>query len=107
MAHCRGPARARLPADQDPWLAWPPPVIGLLHRRSLSTVQPARTRIAYSTHDCKIEIVGERKGACMTDGHFDAAAFYAALDGVREARKINWKQVAAASKVSASTLTRL
>jgi transcriptional regulator with XRE-family HTH domain len=43
----------------------------------------------------------------MTDGHFDEAAFHAALDAVREARKMNWKQVAAASKVSASTLTRL
>lgn len=43
----------------------------------------------------------------MADGHFDAAAFYAALDGVREARKLNWKQVATESKVSASTLTRI
>lgn len=43
----------------------------------------------------------------MVDGHFDAAAFYAALDAVREARRLNWKQVAAASKVSASTLTRI
>ena len=43
----------------------------------------------------------------MADGHFDAAAFYAALDGVRESRKLNWKQVAAQSKVSASTLTRM
>lgn len=43
----------------------------------------------------------------MTDGPFDAAGFYAALDAVREGRKLNWKQVAAQSKVSASTLTRL
>ena len=43
----------------------------------------------------------------MVDGHFDAGAFYAALDGVREARRLNWKQVAAASKVSASTFTRI
>lgn len=43
----------------------------------------------------------------MADGHFDGAAFYAALDGVREARRLNWKQVAAQSKVSASTLTRM
>src|SRR5262249_42638044 len=43
----------------------------------------------------------------MADQGFDAAAFYAALDAAREARRINWKQVAAASKVSASTLTRL
>ncbi len=43
----------------------------------------------------------------MVDEGFDGAAFYAALDAVRETRKLNWKQVAAASKVSASTLTRL
>ena len=43
----------------------------------------------------------------MVGEHFDAAAFYAALDGVRETRKLNWKQVAAQSKVSASTLTRM
>ena|SRR2546425_4107542 len=46
-------------------------------------------------------------GDPMADKGFDAAAFYAALDAVREGRKMNWKQVAAASKVSASTLTRL
>lgn len=43
----------------------------------------------------------------MTDGQFDAEAFYAALDGVREARKMTWKKVAAESGVSASTLTRM
>ena len=43
----------------------------------------------------------------MADEGFDGAAFYAALDAVRERRKMNWKQVAAKSKVSASTLTRL
>lgn len=40
-------------------------------------------------------------------GWFDAAAFYEALDGHRRARKLNWKQVAAESGVSASTLTRM
>ena len=40
-------------------------------------------------------------------GWFDADAFYAALDGVRSSRKLNWKQVAAESGVSASTLTRM
>lgn len=40
-------------------------------------------------------------------GWFDAAAFYQALDAERQARKINWKQVAADSGVSASTLTRM
>src|SRR5215470_2721031 len=47
------------------------------------------------------------KGGAMVGEHFDAAAFSAALDGVRETRKLNWKQVAAQSKVSASTLTRM
>lgn len=40
-------------------------------------------------------------------GWFDADAFYEALDSVRLARKLNWKQVAAESGVSASTLTRM
>jgi transcriptional regulator with XRE-family HTH domain len=40
-------------------------------------------------------------------GWFDAGAFYEALDGVRQARNLNWKQTAAESGVSASTLTRM
>lgn len=40
-------------------------------------------------------------------GWFDAEAFYAALDAARQARKLNWKQVAGESGVSASTLTRM
>ena len=40
-------------------------------------------------------------------GSFDATAFFAALDSVRRARALNWKQVAAASGISQSTLTRL
>jgi transcriptional regulator with XRE-family HTH domain len=40
-------------------------------------------------------------------GWFDAGAFYEALDGVRQARGLNWKQVAGESGVSASTLTRM
>lgn len=40
-------------------------------------------------------------------GHFDADAFFAALDAVRVSRKMNWKQVAGAAGVSASTLTRM
>ena len=38
---------------------------------------------------------------------FDCDAFYAALDGERQARKCTWKQVATESGVSASTLTRI
>jgi transcriptional regulator with XRE-family HTH domain len=40
-------------------------------------------------------------------GSFDASAFYDALDGQRQGRRLNWKQVAAESGVSASTLTRM
>ncbi|WP_079149166.1 helix-turn-helix domain-containing protein [Streptomyces agglomeratus] len=40
-------------------------------------------------------------------GWFDTAGFYAALDAARQARSLNWKQVAAGSGVSASTLTRM
>lgn len=40
-------------------------------------------------------------------GRFDSGAFYGALDGTRQARGLNWKQVAAATGVSASTLTRM
>src|SRR5438309_6870165 len=40
-------------------------------------------------------------------GHFDAAGFYDALDATRQARGMSWKEVAAASGVSASTLTRM
>jgi transcriptional regulator with XRE-family HTH domain len=40
-------------------------------------------------------------------GWFDAGAFYEALDSVRQARELNWKQVAEESGISASTLTRM
>ena len=40
-------------------------------------------------------------------GRFDSGGFYEALDATRRARDLNWKQVAAESGVSASTLTRM
>jgi transcriptional regulator with XRE-family HTH domain len=40
-------------------------------------------------------------------GWFDTEAFYEALDAVRQVRRLNWKQVATSSGVSASTLTRM
>lgn len=40
-------------------------------------------------------------------GSFDAEAFYAALDGVRAAHKLNWRHVAKEAGVSPSTMTRL
>lgn len=43
----------------------------------------------------------------MPNVEFEAARFYQALDTTRIARKLNWKQVAEKSGVSASTLTRL
>lgn len=38
---------------------------------------------------------------------FDGAAFYAALDAVRSARGLNWKEVGAQAGVNASTLSRI
>jgi transcriptional regulator with XRE-family HTH domain len=43
----------------------------------------------------------------MAKGHFDAEAFYAALDSQRQSRRMNWKQVANEAGISASTLTRM
>ncbi len=43
----------------------------------------------------------------MLKGYFDTEAFYAAIDAQRQAKKLTWKQVAAQSGVSASTLTRM
>ena len=40
-------------------------------------------------------------------GRFDSGAFYEALDATRQAKGLTWKQVAAQSGVSASTLTRM
>jgi hypothetical protein len=52
--------------------------------------------------------VSNRQGDEMSKkGWFDADGFYAALDGVRQAKRLNWKQVSAQSGVSASTLTRM
>jgi transcriptional regulator with XRE-family HTH domain len=38
---------------------------------------------------------------------FDGSAFYSALDATRDARGLNWKQVAGETGVNASTLTRM
>lgn len=43
----------------------------------------------------------------MSQGWFDTAAFYAALDAQRAARQLTWKDVAAQARISASTLTRM
>ena len=46
------------------------------------------------------------KSQSRTD-RFDVAALHAALDSERRSRRLTWKDVAAQSNVSASTLTRL
>jgi len=49
-------------------------------------------------------------GADETSGGsdaFDVDAFYEALDGERQSRGVNWKEVATQAGVSQSTLTRL
>jgi transcriptional regulator with XRE-family HTH domain len=56
--------------------------------------------IATSQSSCEVVTMGKM-------GWFDASAFYDAIDAQRRARGMNWKQVAAASGVSASTLTRM
>jgi transcriptional regulator with XRE-family HTH domain len=40
-------------------------------------------------------------------GWFDTGGFYEALDAARQSKRLTWKQVAAESGVSASTLTRM
>ena len=40
-------------------------------------------------------------------GRFDSSGFYSALDATRRARNLNWKEVAAQSGLSPSTLTRM
>jgi transcriptional regulator with XRE-family HTH domain len=41
------------------------------------------------------------------DNTFDVVRFYRALDGARQSQGINWKEVAQAAKVHASTLSRM
>lgn len=75
------------------------------------------TPVARATRDCKISIadtvfdcniaIGHRRHTTEKKGWFDAEAFYEALDGVRQAKRLTWKQVASESGVSASTLTRM
>jgi len=40
-------------------------------------------------------------------GVFDAMGFYEALDATRQSRDLSWRQVATASGIPASTLTRM
>jgi len=43
----------------------------------------------------------------MMKGPFDSLGFYAALDSERRARRLNWKEISAETKVSSSTLSRM
>jgi transcriptional regulator with XRE-family HTH domain len=43
----------------------------------------------------------------MATGKFDGEAFFAAIDAVKEARRLTWKKVAEQAGVPASTLTRM
>ena len=40
-------------------------------------------------------------------GYFDSEGFYRAMDATRQARGMTWKDVASASGISASSLTRM
>jgi transcriptional regulator with XRE-family HTH domain len=56
--------------------------------------------------DC--EIATEREERAMARrARFDGAAFFAALDAQRQAKKLTWRKVAEQSGVSTSTLTRM
>lgn len=65
-----------------------------LQRRSAIAISQSRAR-------------RDRRHTTEKRGWFDAEAFYEALDAVRQARRLTWKQVASQSGVSASTLTRM
>ena len=41
------------------------------------------------------------------ENSFDVIRFYRAIDGARQAHSLNWKEVARAAKVHASTLSRM
>lgn len=43
----------------------------------------------------------------MSTVKFDGDGFFAALDAVRQTRRLTWKKVAEEAEISASTLTRL
>ncbi len=43
----------------------------------------------------------------MATGKFDGEAFFAAIDAVKEAKRLTWKKVAEQAGVPASTLTRM
>ena len=68
-----------------------------------------QNRLAGAAHDARRAPAAKRTSTpeSAPRAGFDAEAFFAALDSERVGRRLNWKQVAAESGVSASTLTRL
>jgi transcriptional regulator with XRE-family HTH domain len=72
---------------------------------AIALLQPHVTeRIAHVKSTVKKEIAASSPAAKAS---FDSDGFYAALDAQRVGLALNWKQVAAASGVSASTFSRL
>lgn len=51
--------------------------------------------------------MSKAKGQGAERSNFDADSFYASLDGERQSRGLNWRDVASEAGVSPSTLTRL
>ncbi|MDA8230650.1 MAG: helix-turn-helix transcriptional regulator [Magnetospirillum sp.] len=51
--------------------------------------------------------ISDRAKTATENKGFDGDAFYRALEATVEARRVTWKQVATATGVSASTLTRM
>jgi transcriptional regulator with XRE-family HTH domain len=64
-----------------------------------------QSQAQYCTSDHQFQ--DSNPGDNMKKGTFDASAFFSALDAQRMARRLTWKDVAAQSGVSASTLTRM
>jgi transcriptional regulator with XRE-family HTH domain len=82
------------------WLAVARVELQMRHTIARVKSQAQRDR-ALTTSAARGEIVTERLGS------FDSDRFFDGLEGVRLARKKNWKQVAHEAGVSASTLTRM
>lgn len=55
----------------------------------------------------RFEVSRRKERLLEKKARFDGNAFYAALDGERQARECTWRRVAQESGVSASTLTRI
>ena len=78
-----------------------------LHQlRNRPPIARVKLRMARATARSKAK-KGRTSSPTRRAGRFDSEAFYDALDAVRLARSMNWKQVAAEAGISASTLTRM